>query len=261
MVAERGTPLPSLVLPSLTKLIVRYDHDDDRLEMFHGATLGKLETVVFIFESKQIGDFLGTFERVALATSTQNTLSLFRLLTSRSWNPTFSSLLSFTQMRDLYIGFNCVGGCSSTVDDGIIINLARAMPKLEALMLGNRPCRRIPTGVTAKGLVALAHHCPNLSILRVHIKAASITTPPTTIGITPNVEPSTLRRDCTLTHLDVHAGAVGADSRPYPGSHFPRIQRIFATHEGWQKVEEAINFSRRTVDHSGEQHSPLYTLK
>ena len=262
VVIERGALLPSLVLPSLTDLTVRYDHDNDCLEMFHGATLGKLESVEFIPGSEQIGDFLGTFERVALAVSAQDTLLEFHLPASCSWNPTFFSLLSFTQMRVLYIVFNCVGGCSSTVDDDVIINLARAMSKLESLVLGDTPCRRVHTGVTAKGLVALAHHCPNLSALCVHIKVVSLIIPPATIGMAPNAEPTALRRDSALEDL-----AVGKIPMPDQsvlmvavtlGRIFPRIENIEGTHEGWRKVEDAIRLSREIVDCSSKQ--PLLVI-
>jgi len=256
VVIERGTPLPSLVLPNLSNLAVRYDHDDDCLAMFHGATFGKLESIEFTPGSEQIGDFLGTFERVALAASIQDTLSEFRLYGSCSWNPTFSSLLSFTQMRDLFVKFPCIGGCSSMVDDGIIINLARAMPKLEHLALGVPPCRRIPTGVTAKGLVALAHHCPNLFDLCIHIQVASLFTPPATIGMTPNAEPSVLRRDCALKHLDVGRIPMPEESVSRTALTlariFPQVESIKAHDEGWLKVVNAIRHSRKIVDCSGK---------
>ena len=256
VVIERGAPLPSLVLPGLTKLTVRYDHDDDCLEMFHGATLGKLKYIQLNSKSEQIGDFLGTFERVALAASAQNTLSDIRLYTSCSRSPTFSSLLSFTQTKYLFVVFPCVGGCSSMVDDDTIINLARAMPKLESLVLGSPPCRRIPTGVTAKGLVVLANHCSSLSDLCIHIQVASLITPPPTIGITPNPKPSDLRRDCALNHLEVgkipmpdHSVLTVAITL---GRIFPWLTSIEGTHEGWEKVEDAISLSRKIINYSSE---------
>jgi len=265
IVVERGKPLPSLLLPNLTNLTVGYDHDDDCLEMFRGAAFGNLETIKFTSRSEQIGDFLGTFERLALAASIKDTLSEFRLHTSRSWSPTFSSLLSFTQMRNLSVGFSCMGGCSSMVDDRIIINLARAMPELESLMLGDSPCRQIPTGVTAKGLSVLAHHCPNLSTLRIHFQVASLINPPATIGMTPNVEPTALRRDCALRDLYVGRMPMPEQSVLMAALSlvriFPQIDYIEATHEGWEKVLGAINLSRQIVDRSGKQNSPLHTLK
>ena len=53
------------------------------------------------------------------------------------------------------------------------MSLARAMPKLELLLLGGKPCQT-PTGVTLNGLIGLARRCPRLSKLRVHFQAASL---------------------------------------------------------------------------------------
>ena len=165
MVIKRDVPPPSLLLPALTHLRVVYDEEEDCLRMFRGATLEKLLSVRFTPQSEQIGDFLGAFEEVALAASVQNTLSSFRIDTRRSWNPVFSPLLSFKQMKHLAVRFPCDDGCSSRVDDDAVINLAQAMPKLEFLQLGAEPCR-IAAGVTVKGPEALAHHCQNLWSLR-----------------------------------------------------------------------------------------------
>ena len=51
VVTERGIPLPNPVLPNLTELTIEHDHDDAWLEMFRGATLGRLESVRFISKS------------------------------------------------------------------------------------------------------------------------------------------------------------------------------------------------------------------
>jgi len=75
-VIEKGIPLPPAVLPNLTKLTITYDDGDDcRLQMFRGATLQKLESVILYSQSGKIGDLLRAFGRMALAASAQNTLS------------------------------------------------------------------------------------------------------------------------------------------------------------------------------------------
>ena len=71
------------------------------------------------------------------------------------------------------------------MDDGVIMNLARTMPKLETLELGGGPCREIPTGTTAKGLVVLADHCPDLRTLCIHFQVASFSAPPSISTATP----------------------------------------------------------------------------
>ena len=171
---ERDTSLPSMVLPSLITLVIGYDGGGDWLSMFHGATFGKLETITFCPESEQIDDPLEAFKKVALTASIQNTLSQLHLYTSCSWNPNHLSVLPFTQLTNLVVEFSCNDGCSSRVDDDIIANLARAMPKLDTLRLGDAPCREIPTGVTVEGLVTLANHCPDLYDLCIHFQVDSL---------------------------------------------------------------------------------------
>ena len=202
VVIEGPTSLPTMVLPNLTEIVIKFDHDRNWLQGFRGATLGKLESTIFHSESEPIGDFLEAFESVACTTSIPETLSAFRFYTSRSWRPNYRSLLPFTHLKEINIGSSCEHGCSSTADDDTIIDLARAMPRLEILRLGE-PCRN-PTGITTNGLTALAYYCPRLASLRIHFRAASLL-PPVTIpgGATSSSEPIIPRVDCTLTSLSV----------------------------------------------------------
>lgn len=196
--------LPPVMLPNLTLIDFEYDDRLDWLQGFRG--MAKLETVLFASQSDQIGDFLGEFESVALTTSLPVTLSTFWFKTSRSWNPSYRSLLPFTQLKEVVIDFSCDDGCSSRVDDNIITDLARVMPKLETLKLGGAPCEN-PTGVTIKGLIALACRCRHLSELCIHFRAASLveaaispeTSSPSGGGTTVQ------RQDCALRVLTVGA--------------------------------------------------------
>jgi len=256
VVIERGTSLPSASLPNLTKLTITCDNEGDWPQLFHGAALGKLKSVIFYLRSKQIGDFLGAFKRAALSSSVQSTLSEFKLFASCSWNPDYSSLLPFTQMGYLEIEFPCRVGCSSGMDDDIIINLSREMPKLRILRLGDDPCRQSTTGVTAKGLVALAHHCPNLMSLRVHLQVASLSTPPASPEMTLNVKSIPSRADCLLTDLVVGETPVPEESVLMVALTllriFPRISDISSFDEEWEEVENAINHSKQIVDFSSK---------
>ena len=262
VVIEGNTSLPSVVLPNLTDLAIEYDHDSEWLRGFHGATLGKLETVSFEPGSEKIGDLLEEFERVALATSTQDTLSGFYLFTSCSWNPNYSSLLPLTRLTHLHVGFSCDDGCSSTIDDDTIANLARAMPKLEHLELGNTPCSEALTGVTAKGLLALAHHCPDLSVLRIHFQVDSLSTPPAIDEVNTDAGSATLRRSCALVELEVGGIVVAEEAVPTVAMTlaliFPRIESIDHIGESWKKVMNAISVSRKIVNYSSKD-PPLRT--
>ena len=260
MVIEKETSLPSALLPNLTELMIKCDNEGDWPRLFHGATFGKLETVRFFPRSKKIGDFLGAFERVALSSSVQNTLSTFYVRPSCSWNPDYSSLLPFTQLVDLVIESSCNGGCSSRVDDDIIISLSRAMPKLTVLKLGNGPCREFTTGATTKGLMALALHCPNLSTLRIHFQVASLSVPPARPGISRTTESTGSCTDCALTLLLVGKTRVPEDSVSRVAltllQIFPRIKWIHSDDEGWKRVWDAIHISRRIIGCSSK-HNPF----
>jgi len=264
VVIERESRLPSASLPNLTDLIVRCDNEDVWPQLFHGATLGKLERVDFFLESGQIGDFLGAFKRAALSSSLQNTLSGFFIFAGRSWSPNYSSLLPFTQMVNLQVYFSCDDGCSSTVDDDIIINLSRTMPKLKSLGLGEAPCRQIATGITTNGFLALAHHCPQLSTLCVHLQAASLSEPPGIPGMVPGTGPAASLTDCALTELDVGEAPVPEGSAMIIALTllriFPRLCSIEFINEEWEEVGNAINRSQEIIDCSSKKR-PLTTSR
>jgi len=262
VVTERETRLPSALLPSLTYLSIRCEDEDGWPRLFHGATLGKLEHVNFHLQSKQVGDFLGAFERAALSLSVRNTLSKFYIFAQHSWNPNYSSLLPFTQLVNLEIEIPCDDGCPSRVDDDIIISLSRAMPKLEILALGDPPCGQSTTGITTKGLLALAHRCPKLSSLCVHLRVASLGKPPGIPGMVPGAGPATPWKDCALAELIVGETPVPEGSATMIALTllriFPRLGSIIFRDGGWEEVENVINRSRETADCSGKQH-PLTT--
>jgi len=260
VVVERDILLPTMVLPNLTDLIIQRDYDSDWSRMFHGATLEKLKTVTLFFESYQAGGLLETFERVALATSIQNTLSKFQLYTSSLWNPNYHSLLPFTQLTHLIIVFFCDLHCSSTVDDDVIISLARAMPKLETLQLGHDPCGETPTGATVKGLVALAHHCQDLSTLRVHFQVDSFAIPPAVARDTSDTGPTDPPGDCALRILEVGSIPMPEEWVSFVALTlayiFPRLETIHYIDEEWGNVMGAISLSRQIINHSSKEPPP-----
>ena len=262
VVIKGGATPPSVSFPNLTELKISCDNEDGWPGLFHGATFGKLESVFFYPRSEQIGDFLEAFERAALSSSVQNTLSKFYILALRPWNPTYSSLLPFTQLVDLEIECPCYNGCSSRVDDDIVINLSRAMPKLKRLRLGDTPCRQPTTGVTAKGLMALAHHCKDLSLLRVHFQVASLGVPLAGPGVTPNAESTVSWTDCALTDLEVGKIPVPEKSMLMVALTllriFPQLIFISGTGARWAKVCSAIYHSKGIVDRSSKR-CPIIT--
>jgi hypothetical protein len=113
------------------------------------------------------------------------------------------------------------------------------MPKLETLRLGEGPCQT-PTGVTAKGLAVLAHHCPDLSSLSIHFRVDSFHALPAIAG-TPHVGTAAPRRDCALTDLSVGQIPMPEESVLMVALTlvriFPNISWIeYKYNENWEKV-------------------------
>jgi hypothetical protein len=257
VVIDGPSSLPTLVLPSLVEIDVEYDHDHGWLQGFRGATLGKLTSVTFNCNSYPTEYFLEAFESVALTTSIPATLSKFTFLTTRAWRPNCRSLLPFRQLEQLIVHFSCTYGCSSTIDDDIVTDLARAMPKLKTLQFGSFPCKT-PTGVTAKGLAALACYCPRLSRLSIHFQVAGLDSSEIP-QITSGGEPTVPRDGCALTCLDVGNIHVPKESTLTVALTliriFPRLDSIAYIDWGWKKVAHAISVSKELADHSSEKHS------
>ena len=245
LVIDGPAPLPTLVLPNLTAINIEYDDDRSWLQGFRGATLGKLTSVTFRSGSHSIGDILEAFKSVALTTSIPATLSKFEFHTSRPWRPNCRSLLLFTRLKKLDIGFPCGRDCSSTIDDDILTDLARAIPKLKNLRLGAAPCNT-PASVTFKGLAALTYHCPRLSKLRIHFRVANF----------DPAESPLPQGDCALTDLEVGGISVPGGSTSMVALTllriFPRLHSISYTNPGWAMVAHAINVTEEFSDDSGE---------
>jgi len=248
-VLEGPTLLPSVSLPNLVKMYIVHPHGHEWLQRSYGAALNKLTSVTFCATSPQVGNFLEAFEGFALATSIPTTLSIFKVFSRHPWNPNYSSLLAFKQLRELRIGNPCHFSCSSTIDDDIVINLARAMPKLEILRLGSTPCGT-PTGVTVKGLIELAR-CIDLYTLRVHIRVDSLVQAAVgEVAASPSDGgPAAPREECALMSLDVGNTFIPEESTLTVALAllriFPRISEIGYTNPEWGRVEDTIKLSQR----------------
>ena len=255
VVIEKGTSIPSVSLPNLTRLEIGCDDGSDGLQLLRGATFGKLEFVSLDLRFRPIGDFLESFKDAALSSYIHNTLSAICLFTECSWDPNYSSLLPFTRLVDLSIRSPCNESCSR-VDDNTVIDLSRAIPLLETLSLGYEPCHSFTGGVTAKGLAALARNCPNLSSLCVHFQVASLCDPPTGLETTHSAGCSASWTGCVLTEFEVGDIPVPEDSASTIALTllriFPRIKTIRFDNDGWIEVQDMIRRSKRIVGRSSK---------
>ena len=258
------TPLPPVVLPNLTFIHVEYDNHPDWLQGFRGGVLDKLETIYLRPQSGEISDFLGEFKNVALTTSIPATLLRFKLITSRPWDPSYRSLLPFTQLKELVIEFSCEDHCSSRVDDGVIMDLARTMPKLRILRLGGAPCET-GGGVTVKGLIAVARGCRLLSELRIHFETASFFEAATGAKVsTPsNGETAGSQQGCALTSLEV--GEIHIPTQEGAALKvaaillqiFPRLLNVKFVEKKWKEVVKIIKVFKKAgvfVQHTGKTY-------
>jgi hypothetical protein len=250
IVINGSNALPTMELPNLTNLRVGYYYGNDWLQGFRGASLGKLTSVEFFSESVPIDNFLGAFETVALTTSIPATLLTFEFHTKHPWRPSFRSLLPFIQLKNLTVESSCGLGCSSTIDDDTVTDLARALPKLETLQLGDHPCET-PAGVTVKGLSALARYCPNLIDLVVHFQVATLDPPEVPSLPSADDDESTIPQMTHSASLSLHVGQMCVPD----GSDlmialtllriFPRLEMIEYSDEGWEKISEALYRSKK----------------
>ena len=251
------TSLPTMELPNLTRMQIEFYHCHGWLQGFHGASFGELDCLSFYSKSKPIDGFLEAFEQVALTTSIPTTLSTFRFYTACSWRPRYRSLLRFAHLTMLDIKFSCTRGCSSTIDDDTITDLAQALHKLESLSLGGPPCEA-STGVTAKGLSALAHYCPHLSHLCIHFQITALNPPAALIPASS----SKSRKGCVLTFLDVGDIQVPEESMLMVALTllriFPNLEHISYSHIGWREVADAIRSSKKVVSCSSKDHTIRY---
>lgn len=241
------TASPTMTLPNLTYMYIEYYHGRDWLQGLRGASLGKLTSVTISSESDSIDDFLGAFKAVLLTTSIPATLTAFRFITRRSWRPIYHSLLPFTQLKNLAIGFSCDPGCSSTIDDDTVTDLARAMPALETLRLGNSPCGT-PGGVTVRGLAAIAHYCRHLFSLIIHFQVASLDPQEVPVPASSKefIPP---REGCTLKYLGVGWIRVQEESTLMVAltllNIFPHLEELDYLYQGWEKIADAIYNSKQ----------------
>ena len=93
--------------------------------------------------------------------------------------PTDSSLISrflpLTDLSDVQISTGCLfGRCRSQFTDEDVERLAIALPKLEALTLGELSCNSDTCPTTIRSLLFLSIHCPKLRYLNIHFRVGNL---------------------------------------------------------------------------------------
>ena len=242
--------LPNVKL-NVVDIDVGYGHDNGWLQAFRTARFGELSSITFFGIDSPKG-FLEAFERVTHTTSIATTLSRFLFFTPHGWEPNYLSLLPFTRLKQLIIEFSCARDCTSTVDDDIITDLARALPELEIVRFGKSPCGK-PTGITARGFTALARCCLRLSCLSIHFQVASLSSS----NVSSGDETAIPQEECGLTELHVGYMLLPDDS----GSMviealtriFPRLKFIDYSDRSWKNAVDAMMDAKGFVDHTRDR--------
>lgn len=86
-----------------------------------------------------------------------------------------SRFLSFPELSDVRISMRCIPGrCRSQITDEDVGRLATALPKLEALSLGELSCNSNTCPTTIRSLLVLSIHCPKLRYLNIHFRTGSL---------------------------------------------------------------------------------------
>jgi len=87
-----------------------------------------------------------------------------------------SRFLPFTDLADLRISMECMygGPCVSRFTDEDVERLTAALPKLEAVTLGESPCEFNTCPTTIRSLLSFSIHCQKLRYLNIHFRTANI---------------------------------------------------------------------------------------
>ena len=86
-----------------------------------------------------------------------------------------SRFLPFTGLVELRIRTDCLfRPCVSKFTDEDVERLAIALPKLEAISLGKRPCLSDTCPTTIRSLLSFSIHCLKLRYLNIHFRAANL---------------------------------------------------------------------------------------
>jgi hypothetical protein len=175
---EHGVPLPTLTFPSLESLEIH------AIDTTHSSLLGTIAGI----QSKKFSNLRLEFRATEWRTlfppmfvSLRHS-GLHQTLTSLSIKPAdrldidaafIRPLLLLTQMVRLYIDVDCGPLCAYKLSDEDLEELVKAMPELESLFLGGRPCSR-PANNSIKSLVSIAKHCKHLLELWIHTNVEAV---------------------------------------------------------------------------------------
>ena len=242
-----STPIspPEVALPSLEELVVRAGGVSSWLNIFEKIPNPALQDLKISFMEGAPPAYLQALGYSLKDANKGQNLTRFRC----SWEDAITitevelyPLLSFERLTALVLHSRSQE-CTVQLDDPFVCRLAKALPRLEILRLGDAPPNAV-TNVTVESLVALSMNCVDLDFLRIHFDVTSIPSRST-------YENSQMRKSsCKLRTLSV-------GSQPPPSSDddilrlafaiahiFPHVEDIRRYGEGWRKVNQHLELFR-----------------
>ena len=236
---------PEVVFPSLEQLVIRTGEVSSWLNIFEKIPNPALQDLIIHFMEDSPPDYLQVLGYSLKAANKEQSLTRFQC----SWEDAITitevelhPLLSFERLTTLVLR-SCSQECTVQLDDPFVCRLAKALPRLETLRLGDAPPNAV-TNVTVESLVALSTNCVDLDFLRIHFDATAIPSRST-------YENSQMRKSsCKLRTLSV-------GSQPPPSGDddilqfafaiahiFPHVEDIWGCEEGWRKVNQHLELFR-----------------
>ena len=165
--------------------------------------------------------------------------------------PVLVPLLKFGSLTRLSVTSPCDPiQCKSRLTNGALAQLAKALPQLDELFLGDVPCGSPAPEITLAGLLPFSIHCINLEILQVHFSALSIPTdiPDCALSKPYDCAPLTSNH-CGLSRLVVGSLPLSTSGKSplivayFLHQMFPKLSKILYTlpNSPWKVVQERID--------------------
>ena len=238
---------PEVVLPSLKKLAIRYRDD---VPWFHilkkipNPALRDLEAT-FLDDSLT---HIQTLTSSLIHANKKQTLTRLQCSWEKLTPLTVERLRSvfpLERLTTLNLLPRCIEGrCGVQLEDSIICELAKALPRLKSLKLGGVPCKVFTPNVTIESLAALSTNCVDLDFLQLHFDANKLVSSGSYTDYQSRTFTSRLR-------------TLSVGSQPLPSDNkniiliafaliriFPHVEELSHAEGAWKQVKLGIGLLR-----------------
>ena len=269
-------PLPDVVFPSLRVLSVKHnDGDHTWLDLLPAIESPVFSRISVHCPGPDVVPFMEKFELTVTGCGLHERLESFKLLSRDYVKITTPDIIAhtfrFKKLTELHLLGTCSEFCltSDLTDDDIDL-LTKALPCLESLKLGGKPCR-FPSMITFKGLSTISRRCTRLKTLQIHFSTTSLIRAvrnqalaqvrDVRVALGLNGIPSS--ELCLITTIDVGSSRWNYGEPQNPASTmlalgllgiFPHLENIVSKGPfSWEIVDEVIKASQslfRVLQHN-----------